>query len=710
MKKILLLLLILANQSPLFAGEGMWLPLFLEQLNEKDMQTAGMKFTAADIYSVNSSSMKDGVVLFGRGCTAELISPEGLLLTNYHCGFGQIQTHSSVDHDYINNGFWSQSMKEEIPCPGLTVTFIIRMEEVTERVLHAIPEGASEAIRAASVKVVSEEISKDAIGNTHYDAQVKSFYNDNRYFLFVTEQFSDIRLVGSPPVSIGRFGGDTDNWMWPSQAGDFSMFRIYAGPGNKPAPYSAANVPYKPRYYFPISMKGIQPGDFTMVYGFPAVTNEYLPSVAVKSIVEVTDPTLIMIRGKKIELLNKAIASSDTLRIKYIAKKDRISNGWKKWQGEILGLKKNNTIAKKEAEEQDFRSWAAKGRQQDFIWVLDSFELAYRRYTPLIRASIFINEAAFGSELLNYVKGYDKLADTSSLASRKALALTFDASVDGLFNDISIKVDKELLASMMQLYFTSMDSSMIPVELYKLNEQYHGNFSKAANDIFNTSFFADREKLHSFLRGFNSKKIKQLKNDPLYKLARAFDELAQTKINDQLADVKNEIAILNRKYMSGRLLMAPESISYPDANSTLRVTYGKVEGYVPRDGVQYTCFSTLDGLIEKEDTASSEFHVPSKLKALYMSKDYGPYTVNGTVPISFLASNHTTGGNSGSPVINATGELIGINYDRVWEGTMSDLDYDISRCRNISLDIRYMLFIVDKFAGCTRLIDEMHLN
>jgi len=714
MKKIVILLVVLSLNSFAFAEEGMWLPIFLKQLNETDMQAKGMKVSADDIYSVNHSSMKDAVVLFGGGCTGEIISDQGLLLTNHHCGLSQIQSHSSVEKDYLKNGFWAYTMEEELACPGLTVTFIIRIEDVTSKVNAVLKSGMTEEARDNAIKEIAKQLEKDATDGTHFKASVRPFYNGNQFYLFVQETFKDVRMVGAPPSSIGKFGGDTDNWMWPRHTGDFSMFRVYAGKDNKPAEYSKDNVPFKPRHYFPVSIKGVQPGDFTMVYGFPGRTTQYIPSYAVSTIMEVNDPARIKIRTARLEIIDEAMRSGDKIRIQYMSKQANIANAWKKWQGELKGLTRLNTIKVKQQEEQNFNTWMESTNRMEYKTLLADYEKAYRALRPLTKSFDYINEAAYGVELLKYAREFNKLATMVSepVPDEAAIAKEADrisAGAGGFFKNIDLPTDKKLFVAMMELYLKDVTPDHHPKALKDLNAKYKGNFAKVAEELYSKSMLSDSLKVKKLLTGFTSKQAKKLLQDPAYMLAQSFWDLYLEKIESDFTRLTSEIALLNRKYMAGQMEQQTTRKFYPDANSTLRVTYGKVEGYEPKDGVTYKYYTTLEGIMEKEDPSNEEFEVPAKLKTLYSQKDYGDYGVNNQLPVAFVASNHTTGGNSGSPVLNANGELIGTNFDRVWEGTMSDIDFDPDQCRNISLDIRYTLFVIDKYAGCKRLIDEMKI-
>lgn len=714
MKKLLLVIISFAITGFSVAGEGMWLPIFLKQLNESEMQAKGMKVTAEDIYSVNKSSMKDAVVLFGGGCTGEIISDKGLLLTNHHCGLSQIQAHSSLQNDYLKNGFWAYNQDQEIPCPGLSVTFIISIEDVTSKIIPFLKPELTEAERELKIRELSSTIEKEKSNGTHYTGSVRSFYNGNQFYLFILETFKDVRMVGAPPGSIGKFGGDTDNWMWPRHTGDFSLFRVYAGKDNKPADYAKENQPFQPRHFFPVSLKGIQQGDFTMVYGFPGRTTQYIPSFAVKTILETINPARIKIRTGRLQIIDEAMRSSDLVRIQYYSKQASIANAWKKWIGESKGLKRMNTIANKKKEEEGFQKWALGSGNKDYATLLSDYEKTYMKYTPLSKTNDYINEAIYGVELLRYARGFNKLATLcqAKVKDEKSIAEESKRILDGasgFFKNLDATTDKKLFAAMLQMYLTDVDVTMHPALLTEMRSKYKGNLSEYADELYSTSMLIDSIKLKSLLTDFTSKKSKKLLNDPAFRLSQAFSDLYSAKIETEFNQLASKINALNRKYMAAQMEMRPDQKFYPDANSTLRVAYGNVEGYEPADGVTYKYFTTIEGIIEKEDPSVEEFEVPAKLSELYRSKDYGRYGVNGTLPVAFVASNHTTGGNSGSPVLNANGELIGTNFDRVWEGTMSDIDFDPEHCRNISLDIRYTLFVIDKYAGCSRLIDEMKI-
>ncbi|MCA8830656.1 S46 family peptidase [Hymenobacter pini] len=715
----LLALTLLSALPQARADEGMWLPLLLKQLNEADMQKKGLKLTAEQIYSINQGSLKDAIVQFGGGCTGEIISDQGLLLTNHHCGYSQIQSHSSVEKDYLTNGYWAMDRSQELPNQGLTATFIVRMEDVTSQVLAGVPTtGIAEADREKLVQTNSQRVAQASVQGTHYQAFVRPMFNGNEYYLFVTEVFQDVRLVGAPPSSIGKFGGDTDNWAWPRHTGDFSIFRIYAGPDNKPAPYSAENKPFKPRHHLPISLGGVQPGDFTMVFGFPGRTNEYLTSWGVEETYALSDPAKIRIREAKLKVLDADMKASDKVRIQYAAKYASIANYWKKWIGEVRGLKKLDAVRVKQQQEATFQKWAESGdaaRRATFATLLPDLQRNYATARDYTLARDYVTEAAMGVELMTYA---NSLLPLLELVDKKAPAAELAAAVErtkkgtpGFFRNYNAPTDQKVAAQLLPLYATGTPAALLPAYVKNLQKQYatQGGWSAYAAQLFSKSRLTSQESAFAVLDEVAQGKADALRQDPAVQLAQAIISNYRTAILPTYTAATDQIALLQRTYVAGLRLQQPERKFYPDANSTLRVAYGQVAGYQPADGTKYDFYTTLDGIMEKADPTNPEFEVPARLAELYKNKDFGPYAYKGTVPVAFIATNHTTGGNSGSPVINGRGELIGTNFDRNWEGTMSDIMFDPDRVRNITLDVRYMLFVVDKFAGASHLVKEMTL-
>lgn len=684
--------------------EGMWLPLLLNELNYKDMKAKGLKLKPKEIYSINQASLKDAIVSFGGFCTGEVISNEGLLLTNHHCGYGQIQQHSSVENDYLTDGFWAMTRDQELPNEGLTATFIVKIEDVTTQALVGVSASMSEKDREAKIKKNIATISKKASEGTHYEAVIKPFFYGNEYYMFVTETFKDVRLVGAPLSAIGKFGGDTDNWMWPRHTGDFSMFRIYAGPDNKPAEYSPNNKPYKPKHFLPISLKGVKKDDFTMVMGFPGRTQEYLSSYGVNNVMNESNPYKIALRGKRLDIMNKYMKQSDKVRIQYASKQSRISNYWKKWIGENRGLKKLNAIERKKKLEKEFREWvnAKSDRKQKYGEIIPNFEKAYKTLSKVSLARDYVNEAVLGSELLNmaYIM-YQFAGDFSEKTREKT-----EKRLDNFFKDFYLPLEKENFVVCMQAYYEDIPKDLHPAMFAEIN----GDFEAFANNIFSKSMLLKETKVRDFVKNVKSSEIDKIGEDKAYQLFEQLLRIYFSKVSSVAREAQDAIDLNQRTYVAALREMKTDTKFYPDANSTLRFSYGKVDDYFPYDGAHYNFFTTLDGIMEKYATGEDDYLIPEKMKTLYQNKDYGQYAMsNGKLPVCFTASNHTTGGNSGSPIMNAEGQLIGLNFDRNWEGTMSDIMYDPDRVRNISVDIRYVLFVVDKLAGAGHLVKEMEL-
>ena len=691
------------------ADEGMWLPSLISQRIE-DMQAKGFRLTAEDIYSINRASLKDAVVLFGRGCTGELISDEGLLLTNHHCGYSQIQKHSSVEHDYLRDGFWAMTRDEELPNEGLTVSFLERMEDVTDVVLQGYSPEMTETQRDSVVKTNSGKLVEKATAEGNgLRATVEALYYGNQYFLFLYREYSDVRLVGAPPSAVGKFGGDTDNWMWPRHTGDFSIFRIYADKDNNPAPYSEDNVPYRSKRHFRISLGGVEEGDFTFVYGFPGRTQEYLMSEGVRYISAVSDPHRIALRTMRLDIQKKYMDAGQAVRIQYSSKNAGVANSWKKWQGEMRGIRKMGTVGKKQEYEKAFMEWA---RGTEYEGVVERLDSLYGLLEPYSYATDYYGETAYSVELVRFALGYNKKLTESMLSSSTdriaELRKEMKKMAADFYKDYFIPIDKESFVAVMEAFDRKVTDDFKP-EYFKESLTRYGTMEAWADSLWNSSVFADSLKLK---KATDSLRLLSLSEDPAVKFGDAFDDWYKKEIRPVTKRINSEITLLNRDYMRGQMEFSPDRVFYPDANLTLRVAYGSVQGYSPADGIYYKPVSTLEGIMEKDNPEIFDYNIPQRLREIHAAKDYGPYTVtdskgNITVPVCFIATNHTSGGNSGSPVINADGDLIGINFDRVWEGTMSDIVFDPDLCRNISLDIRYVLFIIDKVAGAGHLLEEM---
>lgn len=623
------------------ADEGMWLPALVSQ-RIADMQAKGFKLSAEDVYSINQASLKDAVVLFGKGCTGELISGEGLLITNHHCGFRQIQSHSSVEHDYLKDGYWALSRDMELPNNGLTVSFLDRMDDVTALILKDITDETPDrnAVISKRIKEMETSLRDEKSG---IEASVEKLFYGNQYFLFVYRVYKDVRFVGAPASSIGKFGGDTDNWMWPRHTGDFSMFRIYADKNNNPAEYSKDNVPYTPKRFFKIERRGVKEGDFTFIYGYPGSTREYIHSEGVRYVGEVSDPAKIALRTRRLEIMQRYMGADPRIRIMYAAKQASVANAWKKWQGESGGIARNSTVEAKREYEARFNAWA-KGTKYEGL--TDKIGAKYAELEPYMLAYEYFNETVRACEIF--------------------------APKD---KDYYRPIDEESTRAMLNAYYDNVDAGLRPPYF---NEAVS---SCGGVDGLVDAIFAD-----------------QAKADSLY--ARSLGWVKSDLLKKVLA-INGSINTLYRNYMRGQMEFEPDKAFYPDANLTLRVAYGRIAGYEPRDGVYYYPVSTLKGIIEKDNPEIYDYNIPQRLRDVYAQGGYE------NVPVCFIATNHTSGGNSGSPVINAEGNLIGVNFDRVWEGTMSDIAFDPSFCRNICLDIRYVLFLLDKVYGAQNILDEL---
>lgn len=716
MKKLIFSLwIVLLPFRLLLAGEGMWIPMLLQQLNEKEMKEMGMRISAEDIYSINNSSMKDAIVLFGRGCTGEIVSDQGLLLTNHHCGFGQIQKHSSIENDYLTNGFWAMNKSEELPNPGLTVTMLVKMEEVTNLILEGVTADMSETQRTAKIRENTKKLTDSAAKESGLEVMVRPFYHGNEYYMFYNRIFKDIRLVGAPPSNIGKFGGDTDNWMWPRHTGDFSVFRIYVDKEGKPSEYHSDNVPYKPAYHFPMSLKGVDEGDFTFVFGYPARTNQYLPTKALRLITEVSNPERVSIRGTRLEIFKQYSNADSKVRIQYAAKDASVANAWKKMIGESKGLKRLNGIEKKQKLEEEFMQWAKVDPAFDkaYSGIIPAFNKNYEKLEKYTLASDYINECGLGIEVFAFALRFKPLFDEAGKEKpddKKISELTegLRKLSEDFFKDYHQPVDQDVAKALLKLYLSKQPEGFRPDFLETINAKYKGNVDAYVQMVFAKSLFVSKESVNKLLNDFNPKKLRLIERDPAFMASVSMRNFFEQNIQPPMRDLTASNDSLQRLYMRGLMDMQTNKRFYPDANFTLRVTYGKVEGYAPADAVYYQHFTTLEGIMEKENPDIYDYVVEDRLKELYLNKDYGDYAdKDGRIRVAFAASNHTTGGNSGSPVLNADGHMVGINFDRCWEGTMSDLMYDPAMSRNISIDVRYLLFIIDKFAGAKHLVDEM---
>lgn len=713
MKKITLksfLLTCFLNASFLIAqtGGGMWIP---NQLNEKEMKEMGLKISPKQIFNTHNPSIKDAVAHFGGGCTSEVISPKGLLLTNHHCGYYSIQSHSTVTNDLLTYGFWASNYEEEKPNEGLKATFIVDIIDVTSQILLGISDNFTEQQRNIIIKNNINKISSTIKKEDYQDIAILPFYNGNQYYAFITETYEDIRLVGAPPSSIGKYGSDTDNWMWPRHTGDFSLFRIYADKNNHPAKYSKDNIPYTPKYYLPISIKEKKENDFSFVYGFPGRTQEYLPASAIEQILEITNPSRITLRNESLKILDHAMRENKEIKIKYAAKYASIANGWKKWIGENQGLLKSNAIEKrKEYEnqlvEQSQINLDVKNKNLSLVNALNDL---YKNNSGYNKAYTYFNEVFYSnSETFRMAYIVSNLLNASDQDFEK-IKLRVIKNVSSIYKNYDSELDRKVSSKMLSMYSMNIEP--------RFQVAGHEDFEKESScniyltDLWKNSYITrERGDLLSILSSDSKENIKyKLKDDAVLNFITPYIEMYRRKILPFHDDFDKKNDSLQRNYMNAQLKSFPSKKFFPDANSTLRVTYGKIDGYTPKDGVYYKPFTTLSGVIEKYIPDDYEFNLPKKLITLYNQKNFGPYSQNGDIIVNYIATNHTTGGNSGSPAFDGHGNLVGLNFDRVWEGTMSDINYDPSICRNIMVDIRYILFIIDKYAGAQRLIDEMKI-
>jgi hypothetical protein len=706
----------LRAETPL-PDEGMWLPMFVDRLNWTDIQEMGLQLTPEELYSINNSSLKDAVVGLAAGsapngyfCTGEIVSDKGLMLTNHHCAYDIIQSQSSVENDYLTNGFWAMSLEEELPNPGITASFLVRMEDLNSVILPELTEEMTGAERSAKVRELTKDIKEQASEDGKYDVVVKSFFGGNEYYMFVYETFKDVRLVGTPPESIGKYGGDTDNWMWPRHTGDFAVLRVYTAPDGSPAEYSEDNIPLKPRHHLPISLKGVEKDDFAMIWGFPGSTERYLTSAGIEFAINEKNPAIVEIFGAVLEQMKIHMDADDAIRIKYASDYASMANGWKYFIGQTRGLKRLDVKSKKAAIENEFENWVNNnsGRKEKYGDAIENITAGYNEMEAVVKQVYY---SSIGMGRIQLLSNTGQAAQLESLLedaknNKSAIEISVESitgELPALFEDFDREMDMDITKAILNVYKKNLTADQLPAVFEIINAEFDGNIDAYVADLYKESMFASEESMMKFLK---KPKLKKLRKDPAFILSNS---LRDVLMNNRVAFMngQNKVDDGMRLFIDGLRKMNPDTKYYPDANSSLRFTYGSVQDYYPADAVHYDYVTHLFGVMEKEDPTNDEFIVPEKLKQLYEEKDYGDYGVDGKLIVCFLSTNDITGGNSGSPVMNGNGELIGIAFDGNWEAMSGDIAFEPELQRTINVDIRYVLFVIDKFAGAKHLIDEM---
>ncbi len=710
---VLALIAIFSTTTQVSATEGMWIPSMIKSLVGDDMQAMGMKISPEDLYAINQSSLKDAVVHFNGGCTSVLVSDRGLLITNHHCGYSRIQAHSTLEHNYLKDGFWAENLGAELENPNMDATIIKEIRDVTKQIIGELDENATEADRAAKIKESIAKLVAEVTEGRHLQAYVRPFYCGNQYLLFITEVFEDVRLVGAPPSSIGKYGFDTDNWVWPRHTGDFSVFRIYADKDNKPSEYSKDNVPYIPNYHLPVSLDGVEEDDFTLIYGFPGRTENFISSLNVAEVLQVINPLRLQMREASLDVIGNAMRRDELTNIQYAAKQSRISNAYKKWIGQSKGLIRHRTIEKKDSLESIFQARVHDNEAWDNKYgslLLDMSSLNVKLKPYNISRNYFVEFYYMGPEILRFSGGFNELVE---LSKNKNVA---DEEIEkwvseklgklGYFKNYDADIDKNIMQRQIKYFVDGHPPLIFTINLKSKKE----SLDEFASRLYEETMFANGAKLKEFLEGYKRSDYKKIEKDLAFTFSKRISKFYYESTRPELMKYIPLKDSLMRVWMSAQMEVLPEKTYYPDANGTLRITFGKVEGYSPFDGAEYLYYTTLEGVVAKEDPTNPEYNLPAKLVDLYNEKDYGHYAdKSGEMRVCFIASNHTSGGNSGSPVFNAKGELIGLNFDRTWESTMSDIMFNPNICRNITVDIRYVLFVIDKFAGASHLVEEMDL-
>lgn len=695
------------------ADEGMFLPFQLKQI-KKDMKAKGLELSTKEIYNEKKPSVSDAIVSMGGFCTGEIISSKGLMLTNHHCGYDAIRENSTPENDYLTDGFWAQNYGEEKPIEGLSVSIVVRIDDVTKDIQKRLNDLMSEDERDMIIRQVSEEISNNAIAGTNYTAEVKPFFERNEFYLFVYEVFTDVRLVGAPPSAVGKYGGDTDNWMWKRHTGDFSMFRIYAGANNKPADFSMTNKPYQPKHHLPVSLKGVEENDFAMVMGYPGSTDRYLTSHGVALAIEKDQPSRVKIRGEKLRLMKEDMNASDAVRLQYASSYAQVSNYWKYFIGQTEQLKKNKVLAKKLGIEKAFTEWVNEKdkRKQRYGNVLKDMESAYETLEEINPLQVYFIESVYTVALNRFLIGHTRLysalnSEETSDEQIKAMTDKLEAKAEEFFESINMETEQKLLGAMFDLYHADTPADQRSDKMDELAETYGSDWDEMVRTQMKSSVFTDKDRYMAFLK---NPTITTMEDEALFMLNHSLLMLYIETVNGpESAGAQAKLSKANRLFIEALREMNKDQNYYPNANFSLRLTYGNVLPYTTNEGKKYPFYTTMDGLMAKEDPTNPEFIVPAKLKELYEKKDYGRYAKDGELWVNFITNNDITGGNSGSPVMNARGELIGCAFDGNWEAMSGDIAFEKEFQRTICVDIRYVLFIVDKYAGASHLIDEMTL-
>lgn len=702
----LIFIFIISGQT--FADEGLWIPKLISKQADK-MKSLGMAISADEIYSEKNASLKDAVVHFGGGCSSVLVSDKGLLLTNHHCGYSRIQSHSSLENNYLKDGFWAENMAAELPNEGLTASIIISMDNVTKQIMEGISDKMEDEKKAETIESNIKKVGDKAIEGTNLVYEVRPFYEGNQFYLILKKVYKDVRLVGAPPSSIGKFGFDTDNWVWPRHTGDFSVFRIYADKNNEPAEYNENNQPYKPRKFVPVSLKGVKEGDFTMVYGFPGTTDEYMYSKHLDFTINESLPIAIKMRAASLNIIDRAMRNSEEIKIQYASKQSRISNAYKKYIGQTGGLRRVKAVEKKEKLESLFSAAVSKDKkfQKKYGSVLVDYQAALPAYKKNNTAYMLWREFVYyGPEFIRFVNGYEELMKEEDAEAGKEKMIK---KMDNFYKNYQASIDQEILAAQARILFETIDESVLNESMKEYKSKYSGNYERLAADIFESSSFTSKEKLAQWINDYWNPEVR-MAEDPAMKFSKAVYGFYKDNVSKNYAAARSKIADTEKAFMAAQMEVLPEMKDYyPNANSTLRVSYGQVSGYFPRDAVKYDYQTKASGILQKSDPDSYEYAIQDKLTNLIESKDFGPYADGDDLPVCFIASNHTSGGNSGSPVFNSEGHLLGLNFDRTWESTMSDMMFDPEICRNITVDARYILFVIDKYAEADYLIEEMQL-